>query len=488
MNAHRGGAPARPEGRPERRAAPFAPGARALVDAWLGRSGDGAAALALAAGDPLAAAALGGPGMRALAESRLADALEWARSRPGSAAKGLVGAEALIAGGRVVAGLAELERLARRRDPAGTLALARRFHLLGDHARAMAAASRLPHYPAAALIGARSALVAGRAGSALACLHPFLGGEVGVLDPVQTGAIGAVAAAALARLGKAAELGAFTRRLLSQGLVPPEMLPGLARIGWTAGRVADTKERLEREPGPWRDAALLELAVLGGDPERAAAAAAAAGPLAEPSRGLLELLGGAKPRPGDRGAVLAEARFIEIWRTHPTRWAPWIEAVKVAGDGVRIQDLAAGVLPPDDAPAPDLVLDDGALVDLVEPVPVPARPVDGEGIWVEPVLCEGVGNGHDWPAGERRALLRGMRLAVSPDTARIRVAGPDAALGRAAEGRREIVIAPPGDPFWAGPVPERAWPAMQVVRADRDRGWAGAGARTAELAREIAGL
>ena len=305
---------------------------------------------------------------------------------------------------------------------------------------------------------------------------------------MQTGAIGAVAAAALARLGKTAELGAFARRLLSQGLVPPEMLPGLARVGWTAGHVAETKERLEREPGPWRDAALLELAILAGDPERAAAEAAAAGPLAEPSRGLIELLAGAKPRPGGPGAVLAEARSIEIWRTHPARWAPWIEAAKAAGEGVRVRDLAAGVLPPDDAPPPDLVLDDGALVDLVEPVPVPARPVDGEGIWVEPVLCEGVGNGHDWSAGERRALLRGMRLAVSPDTARVRIAGADAALGRAAEGRREIVIAPPGDPFWAGPLPERAWPAMQVVRADPDRGWAGAGPRTAALARAIAGL
>ena len=482
------GVPARPEGSPERRAGPFAPGARALVDAWLGRSGDGAAALALAAGDPLAAAVLGGAGMRALAENRLVDALEWASSRPGSAAKGLVSAEALIAGGRVVAGLEALERLARRRDPAGTLALARRFHLLGDHARAEAAASRLPLYPAAALIGARSALAAGRAGSALACLHPFLGGEAGVVDPVQTGAIGAVAASALARLGKTAELDAFARRLLSQGLVPPEMLPGLARVGWTAGRVAETKERLDREPGPWRDAARVELAVLAGDPERAAAEAAAAGPLAEPSRGLLELLSGAKPRLGRPQTVLAEARSVEIWRTHPARWAPWIEAAKAAGNGVRIQDLAAGDLPSDDLPAPDLVLDDGALVDFVEPVPVPARPVDGEGIWVEPGLCEGVGIGHDWPAGERRAILRGLRLAVSPDTARIRVAGPDAALGRAAEGRREIVIAPPGDPFWAGPLPERAWPAMHVVRADPDRGWAGAGARTGELARAIAGL
>ena len=486
MSAHEG-APARPDVRPERRGAPFAPGARALVDAWLGRSGDGAAALALAAGDPLAAAVLGGQGMRALAESRLEDALRWARSRPGSAAKGLVGAEALIAGGWIVAGLEELERLARRRDPAGTLALARRFHLLGDHARAEAAASRLPHHPVAALIGARSALVAGRAGSALVHLHPFLGGEAGIVDPVHTGAVGAVAAATLARLGRTAELGAFARRLLSQGLVPPEMLPALARVAWTAGLVAEAKERLDREPGPWRDAARLELAILGGDPARAAAEAAAAGALAGPSRGLIELLAGVKPR-SDAVAALDAARSIEVWRTHPTRWDPWVEAVKGTGAGVRVQDLGAGVLPPDDVRAPDLVLDDGALVDLVAPAPVPARPVEGDGIWVEPVLCEGIGIGHDWPGDERRVLLRGMRHAVSPDTARIRVAGADAALERAAQGRREIVIAPPGDPFWAGPLPERAWPAMHVVRADPDRGWSGVGARTARLAREIAGV
>ena len=476
---------ARREVRTERREPPLAPGARALVDAWLGRSGDGAAALALAGGDPLAAAVLGGKGMRALAESRLEDALEWARSRPGSAAKSLVGAEALIAGGRVVAGLEILESLTRRRDPAGTLALARRCHLFGDHARAQAAASRLPHYPVAALIGARSALVSRRAGSALAHLHPFLSAEASTPDPVRTGAIGATAAAALARLGRTAELAAFARRLLSQGLVPPEMLPALARVAWTAGLAAEAGERLDREPAPWRDAARLELAILAGDRDRAAAEAAAAGALAEPSRGLLELLSGWKPRNGD-AVALAGVRSIEVWRTHPTRWVPWIEAVQRMGPSVRVSDLAGGVLPPGES-APDLVLDDGALVDFVEPAPVPARPIEGAGIWVDTVLCEGIGIGHGWPEDEHRALVRGTRQALARDTALVRVVSADAALDRAAEGRREIVLAPPGDPFWAGPLPERAWPAMRVVRADSARGWAGMGARIGALAREIAG-
>ena len=482
----REGAPARPEVHPERRGAPLAPGVRALVDAWLGRSGDRAAALALAGGDPLAAAALGGTGMRALAESRLDDALEWACSRPGSAAKTLVGAEALIAGGRIVAGLEALERLTRRRDPAGTLAFARRCHLLGDHARAEAAASRLPLHPGAALIGARSALVSGRAGSALAHLHPFLSGEASSADPVQTGAIGATAAAVLARLGRTAELAAFARRLLSQGLVPPEMLPAIARIAWTAGLAAEAGERLDREPGPWREAARLELAILAGDPHRAAAAAAAAGPLSEPCRGLLELLSGRKPRAGE-GAALAGARTIEVWRTHPVRWDPWLEALKRAGSAVLVPDLAGGTLPPEDS-APDLVFDDGALVDLVEPVPVPARPVEGEGVWIDPVLCAGVGIGHDWPETEHRALLRGTRPALAPETARVRVVGAQTALDGSASGRPGIVLAPPGDPFWAGPLPERAWPAMRVVRADPARGWTDTGVRTARLAREMAGI
>ena len=483
----KGSEPVRPhrEADQERRGPPLPPGARALVDAWLGRGGDGAAALALAAGDPLAAAAMGGKGMRALAESRLEDALAWARSRPGSAAKTLVGAEALIAGGRIVAGLEGLERLTRRRDPAGTLAFARRCHLLGDHARAEAAASRLPFYPGAALIGARSALAAGRGGAALGYLHPFLGGEASTTDPVQTGAIGAAAAAALARLGKTAELAAFARRLLGQRLVPPEMLPAIARIAWTAGLAADAWERLEREPGPWREAARLELAILAGDPDRAAAEAAAAGPLSEPCRGLLEILSGRKPRAGE-GAVLAKARSIEVWRTHPARWDPWIEALKRVEAEVFVPDLARGSLPPDTS-APDLVIDDGGLVDLVEPVPVAARPLEGGGIWVDPVLCAGVGIGHDWPEAEHRALLRGVRAALAPETARVRVVSAETALEGGAAGKPRIVLAPPGDPFWAGPLPERAWPAMRVARADPARGWAGMGVRIGALARDMAG-
>ena len=476
----------RREGQPERRATPLAPAARALVDAWLGRSGDGAAALALAGGDPLGAAALGGTGMRALAAGRLEEALRWARSRPRSAAKSLVGAETLIAGGRIVAGLEELEHLARRRDPAGALALARRCHLLGDHARAEAAASHIRLHPTAALIGARSALVLGRAESALALLHPFLSGEASAADPVQAGAIGAVAAAALARLGSVAELGAFARRLLSQGLVPPEMLPGLARIAWTAGLAAEARERLDREPAPWREAARLELAILAGDLNRAAAQATVAGALAEPCRGLLELLAGSKPQSGSADA-LAGARTIEVWRTHPTRWDPWIDAVTGMGFEVRMADLAAGVLPPDES-VPDTVLDDGALVDLVEPVPVTVRPIEGDGIWVDPVLCEGIGIGHDWPADEHRALLRATRQEVSRDTARVRVVSADAALDQGAEGRCEIVLAPPGDPFWAGPIPERVWPAMHVVRADPVAGWRGMGARIGALACKLAGI
>lgn len=472
--------------RQHRAVAPLAPGARALVDAWLGRSGDGAAALALAGGDPLAAAAVGGTGMRALAEGRLDDALRWSHSRPGSAAKSLVGAETLIAGGRIVKGLEALEGLVRRRDPAGTLAFARRCHLLGDHGRAEAAAARLPLNLAAALIGARSALVSRRAGSALVHLRPFLGGEATTADPVQTGAVGVVAASALARLNRTAELTAFARRLLSQGLVPPEMLPALARIAWTAGLAGEVRERLAREPAPWRDAAWLELDILAGDSGRATARAARLGALAEPCRGPLALLSGGTVPGGARVPIAAE-QTIEVWRTHPRRWTPWVEAVKRTRATVVEANLADGALPPEGG-TPDLVLDDGALVDLVEPAPVPPQPVRGDGIWVDPVLCEGVGVGHDWTKEEHRTLIRTPRRAVSREDARVRVVGAEAALAEAASGKPEIVLAPPGDPFWAGPLPERAWPALRVVRADPDTGWGGMGTRIAKLAREMAGI
>ena len=467
-----------------RREPSLAPGARVLVDAWLGRSGDGAAAFALAGGDPFAAAVIGGKGMRALAEGRLEAALEWARSRPGSATKSLVAAEALITGGRVVAGLERLEALVRRRDPAGTLAFARRCHLLGDHGRSEAAASRLPRHPAAVLVGARAALSARRPAAALAHLYPFLCGETSTPDPVQAGAIGAVAATALARRGNRAELAAFARRLLAQGLVPPEMLPGLARIAWTAGLAAEAWDRLEGEPVPWREAARLELAILAGDREQAAAHAASAGALSEPCRGLLELLTGAKPRAGDGNAIFGTG-IVEIWRTHPTRWNPWIEAVRRTGSAVRVPDLAKGALPPGEG-APDLVVDDGALVDLIDPAPVTAKPIEGGGIWVDPVLCEGVGIGHDWPDSEHRALVRGTHKARARDGALVRVLGAEAALAEAPEGRCDVVLAPPGDPFWAGPIPERAWPAMRVVRASPTTGWNGMGARIGALARKLA--
>ena len=70
----------------------------------------------------------------------------------------------------------------------------------------------------------------------------------------------------------------------------------------------------------------------------------------------------------------------------------------------------------------------------------------------------------------------------------MRVAGEDFALRTAPAGAPTIVVAPPGDPFWNGELPARAWPAMRIVRIDSRRGWEGVGRRVAELAHELAPL
>ncbi len=467
------------------------PAVALLVGAWFGDPPGVRAAMAAAVGDlPRAAAIAGGPWQR-LVEGELAAALREARG--GESGKqtmdmALAEAEALVMAGAVASGLDRLMNMHRAMYAAATVALARHRHRFGDHRGAADIALTLPGHAQAAIIGAKAALMENRAAAAIRSIEPFLSGVAPVPDAMMAGAVATVAASALAKMGRREELERLAAGLLEAGDLDDEMKPGVARVAWTAGRARDAWERFDPGLGPWAVVARLELALLAGNAELARRLSARAGDLGAPSLPSLKLLTGEGPQAGATAKMLSAGRRTHVWRTHATRWAPWVEAANATEAQIGLYDLAAGDLP-DEGDLPDLAMDDSALLELVEPSPVAVRPApEGAGVWVEPRLCAGIGIGLDWPQAEDEALLArlGGARAEEPGRAAVLVLSAESALAVAASGRPAVAVAPPGDPFWAGPLPGRAWPATRVVRADPDRGWAGAGGRAAEAALDLA--
>ena len=464
-----------------------APGTDVLLDAWSGAPPDRRAATAVARGDLQLAGACGGEGWRQLAEGDVVGALRVARGeRSAGAAMRLLEAEALLAAGAITAGLERLDTLHHEGEPAASLALARRRHMLGDHAGAERVAAALPMYVQAALIGARAALMNGRAAAAFRFIEPFLGGMAPLPEPATAGAVAVVAASIMARRGQIASLEGFARGLLDAFDLPEDMMPAAARVAWIGGLATRAWDRFGADGNPWMAAAHLELAVLAGDAALASRLAQRAGPLGAPAVAALRLLRGVARQdvPGDEvHPVFREGVTVHVWRTHPHRWQPWIEAARRTPADVAVFDLAGNALP-DRRTIPQMVLDDGALLDLLAPKCVPVRR-GGAGTWIAPLLCRGLGVGHDWPEEETRMLRASVRPAARRKDAAVWVLGADEALANAHLGRPTVVVAPPGDPFWAGPLPERVWSGLRVVRADARRGWKGAGARAAEAARVL---
>ena len=462
----------------------------ALVGAWFGDPPESRAAMAAAVGDLPRAGAIAGGVWRCLAEGDLAGALRGSRGDARGGGRtlemALAEAEALMAAGMVVSGLGRLRELHRAMYPAATVALTRHHHRLGDHAGAQDVAMMLPGHAQASLTGAKAALADRRSGSALRFLEPFLSGVAPIPDAMVAGAVAMVAASALARLGRREDLERLAAGLLDTRDLADEMIPAVARVAWTAGRATGAWERFGPDSGEWAVAGRLELALLAGDVALATRLMIQAGALGAPSRPVLALLNGGERRTARAQSLFAEGRRVHVWRTHPHRWAPWLAALDAVPADVEVFDLAAGRLP-DERTVPDVVIDDGSLLDLVEPRAVPPRPGPGSAVWVEPLLCAGRGIGHDWPQAEDRALAERLGGGTAaPGDAAVWVAGAETALAAAAGGRPTVVIAPPGDPFWAGPFPGRAWPAMHVVRVAAREGWAGAGVRAAEAALALA--
>ena len=461
-----------------------APGTDVLVDAWAEAPPDRRAAMAVARGDLQLASACGGDGWKQLAEGDVVGALRVARGeRCGNAAMRLLEAEALLAAGAIRAGLERLDALHHEGEPAASLALARRRHMLGDHAGAERAATGLPMHVQTALIGARAALINGRAAAAFRFVEPFLRGMAPIPEPSVAGAVAVVAASILSRRGQLAELTSFARGLLDAFDVPEDMMPAVARVAWTAGLSAQAWDRFGIEDNSWMAAARLELAALAGDAALASRLMQRAGPVGAPAAAALRLLRGVIREDMPDDAVFREGITVHVWRTHPHRWQPWIEAARQTPADIAVFDLAGNALP-DRRTIPQVVLDDGALLDLLPPIRVPLRG-SGAGLWIAPLLCRGLGIGHDWPEEETRVLRTSTRLASRREDAAVWVLGADDALANAHLGRPMVVVAPPGDPFWAGPLPERVWSGLRVVRADASAGWRGAGARVAKAARSL---
>ena len=462
-----------------------------VLDAWSGAPKDRRAAVITAQGDLARAASYaGGPWLKLL-DGDIKGALEEARNARSAVGMAILEAEALFAAGAVVAGLECLEALHLRNDASGTLALARRRHQLGDHDGAVAAAQTLPLHAHAALTGARSALMSGRPGMALRFVEPYLLGHAPLPEPAVAGAMTMTTAAILAKLREHAQLRQFVDGVLGAGDLAEDMKPAVARAGWMAGLARQAWHRFDADEGPWGAAGQLELAVLAGDAPLAERLLKRAGPLGAPSAVAVQLLKGTPantPRQGrylteSAEKVFANGRTVHIWRTHPHRWQPWIEAALRTPANVGVYDLAAGKLP-SVSELPDALMDDGALFESLvplrrQPVPVQPDPGPGSGIRVASDLCSGVGIGHDWPDGETEALRQALstRAAVVSGLA---VVNADEALAAGSSGRPLVVVAPPGDPFWAGPLPELVWPALKVVRASPQVGWKGAGERVAD--------
>lgn len=462
-----------------------------LLDAWSGSPAACRAAMAAAQGDLARAAACAGGAWQKLLDGDLNGALDTARRNAGSTGMGSVEAEALFSAGAVTAGLAQLERLHRQAEPAATLALVRKRHQLGDHLGAVRAARTMPWHAHAALAGARSALAADRPGIALRLVEPYLEGHATVPEPAVAGAFAVTTASILARLDKQDPLRRFIDRLLPAGDLAEDMMPAVARAAWIGGRAREAWRRFDVADNPWCIAARLELAILAGDAESSTRLLAAAGPLGIGSHPAVQLLRG-QPEHAlkDGGRFLTErareafapGRTVHIWRTHPYRWQPWIEAALQTPAQVIVCDLAAKQLP-DPECVPWAVMDDGALIGELAPVTVQAIPGKLGGARIDRRLCRGLGIGLDWPAREDAVVRRSLPPAQGD--AAVEVLGADTALTKVASGRPLVVIAPPGDPFWAGPIPERVWRSVRVIRHDARNGWNGAGDRVTAAVKEF---
>ena len=448
-----------------------------MVRSWLGLSAANRAAMVAAEGDLVLAARCDPERWGPLVEGDIRRSLQIAASDPSSLALRLVEAESLLAGGAIRAGLEVLGDAHRRGFAPAGVALARRLHQLGHHRGAIEVAAELPLHAHPALVRARSAMAIERPREALRALAPLLEGAAPLPDAQMAGACAVVGAAALARGGFADRLRAFARTLLEAGDLDDALLPYVARVAWTAGAAAAFWDRLGEATSPGAQAARLELAVLAGDGDRAAACLAAAGAAGAPSVPSVSILRGTLDLDPAAAPLLADPETrVHVWRTaDDTQFDPWVRAIERLAADVSVYRLADGPVPdPDDVAS--MVLEASNLLTVVAPERrAPASRAAGWSVHVCEPLCQGIALGLDWPDDERRILTAGVGAEAAFEEAARVVGPPRPALRAHRRGASCVVVAPPGDPFWNGVLPERVFARLKVVRANPHTGWAGGG-------------
>ena len=444
-----------------------------VFDAWSGYGGGLArAAIAASEGDLVRAAAAAGGAWRLLLHGDAKGALDGARQDPSAPSMGLLEAHALLAMGAVRAGLTALSALAARGDGPATLSLIRELHKLGDHRGAVNAARRLPENVHAALIGARAALVLGRVSEAWNLLSPVFDGSLDAPDSATSAALCLVGASVLARSRQHEKLAAVAATLGGSADLPEEMWPATARLGWMAGSAEQAWNRFDVPGHRVAAAARAELAVLAARVDLARALLDEAGDMALPTRPAFSLLTGDVLRSEGILADIDPGARVHVWVTHAARWKPWVDSLCAKFPNRFVANLAAAKVPALDD-LPDAVFDDGALVEILNPACVATTGPWTGPVHVSDVLCAGVGVGYDIPS-EDVDLVRvalGARSTLDRSRASVLVCAPDEAYPRLNAGLPTVVVAPPGDPFWAGPLPARAWEAVAVVRRGPVKAW-----------------
>ena len=444
-----------------------------LIRAWTGADPADRAAMLVAEDDPARAGVVGGAPFDLLAQGNVPGVLEHVRNATRvSPALRVAEAEALLAAGAIQSGLECLQTLHRNAYAPATLALARRTLQLGDEANASRIAAHLPRHVHAMMVRVRADLAIGHTADAMLGLEPFLEGTLPTTPGTAAG-IAALSAAVLAKGGGKKKLVAFARELLNAKGLPSTMLPGVARAAWTAGLGAEAWRRMMTSEGdePFAAAARIELALLSGEAVLAEKAAEEAGILGAASGEARELLSGRFKHNEHIAATLRRSdRTVHVWRTAGERYAAWLRRMPELGARIEVCDLKKGKLPKSEE-VPDLAIDDGALPALIDPSQVPMKAKAAAPVYIHPKLCQGVALGLDLSADVVGGEELGMKRTATPDRAGIVVAPADEALELGAAGKACVAIAIPGDPYWMGPLPERSFGSLRVLRAHRVDGW-----------------